>query len=41
MGDLIKSLAMAASGMEAQAARLQHVSENIANADTPGYHRKT
>jgi len=26
--------------MEAQAARLRHVSENIANADTPGYHRK-
>ena len=32
---------MAASGMEAQAMRLRHVSENIANADTPGYHRKT
>ncbi len=27
--------------MEAQAARLRHVSENIANTDTPGYHRKT
>ena len=26
--------------MEAQAARLRHVSENIANADTPGYRRK-
>ena len=26
--------------MEAQAQRLRHVSENIANADTPGYHRK-
>jgi flagellar basal-body rod protein FlgC len=26
--------------MEAQAMRLRHVSENIANADTPGYHRK-
>ena len=26
--------------MEAQSARLQHVSENIANADTPGYRRK-
>ena len=27
--------------MQAQAVRLRHVSENIANADTPGYHRKT
>ena len=41
MSDLIKSLAIAASGMEAQAQRLRHVSENIANADTPGYQRKT
>lgn len=40
MSDLLKSLSFAASGMEAQAMRLQHVSENIANADTPGYHRK-
>ncbi|HMS95591.1 MAG: flagellar basal body rod protein FlgC [Tabrizicola sp.] len=38
--DLIASLSYAASGMEAQAMRLRHVSENIANADTPGYHRK-
>lgn len=35
------SLSVSASGMEAQAMRLRHVSENIANADTPGYHRKT
>ncbi|MDQ2065301.1 flagellar basal body rod protein FlgC [Xinfangfangia sp. CPCC 101601] len=41
MADLLNSLAFAASGMEAQATRLRHVSENIANADTPGYHRKT
>ncbi len=41
MADLITSLSFAASGMEAQATRLRHVSENIANADTPGYHRKT
>jgi flagellar basal-body rod protein FlgC len=41
MNDLSTSLAFAASGMEAQATRLRHVSENIANADTPGYHRKT
>ncbi len=27
--------------MTAQATRLRHVSENIANADTPGYRRKT
>jgi flagellar basal-body rod protein FlgC len=26
--------------MQAQATRLRHVSENISNADTPGYHRK-
>ncbi len=38
--DLISSLSYSASGMEAQAIRLRHVSENIANADTPGYHRK-
>jgi flagellar basal-body rod protein FlgC len=41
MNDLISSLSLAASGMNAQAARLRHVSENIANADTPGYRRKT
>ena len=40
MADLITSLSYSASGMEAQAARLRHVSENISNADTPGYHRK-
>ena len=40
MADLISSLSYSASGMEAQAARLRHVAENISNADTPGYHRK-
>ena len=40
MTDLIQSMSMASSGMEAQAMRLRHVSENIANVDTPGYHRK-
>lgn len=35
------TFAIAASGMEAQAMRLRHVSENVANADTPGYRRKT
>ena len=41
MSDLGTSLSLAVSGMQAQANRLRHVSENIANADTPGYHRKT
>ncbi len=41
MNDLVSALGLSASGMEAQAARLRHVSENIANADTPGYHRKS
>jgi len=41
MSDLMHTLAASASGMKAQAARLRHVSENIANADTPGYRRKT
>jgi flagellar basal-body rod protein FlgC len=41
MSELMKIRALATSGMEAQAARLRHVSENIANTDTPGYRRKT
>ncbi|NHX27104.1 flagellar basal body rod protein FlgC, partial [Escherichia coli] len=41
MSDLINTLGVSASCMQAQSARLRHVSENIANADTPGYHRKT
>lgn len=40
MADLLSALSFSASGMEAQAMRLRHVSENISNADTPGYHRK-
>jgi flagellar basal-body rod protein FlgC len=40
MSDLFTSLSYSASGMEAQAMRLRHVSENVANADTPGYQRK-
>ncbi|MEO0989515.1 MAG: flagellar basal body rod protein FlgC [Pseudomonadota bacterium] len=40
MSDLLRSLSVAASGMEAQASRIRHVTENIANADTPGYRRK-
>ncbi len=41
MTDLHGTFAIAASGMEAQSRRLRHVAENIANADTPGYRRKT
>jgi len=40
MSDLFNTLSASASGMQAQAERLRHVSENIANADTPGYRRK-
>ena len=40
MSGFTPSLSIAASGMEAQAMRLRHVSENIANADTPGSRRK-
>ncbi len=40
MSDLMSSLKSSAAGMEAQAMRLRHVSENVANADTPGYQRK-
>lgn len=40
MSDLLKGLSAASSGMNAQATRLRIVSENIANADTPGFHRK-
>ena len=40
MAGFLESLSISASGMEAQANRLRHVSENVANADTPGYRRK-
>ncbi|MFD1794682.1 flagellar basal body rod protein FlgC [Paracoccus aurantiacus] len=36
----VSATTIAAYGMKAQADRLRHVSENIANADTPGYRRK-
>jgi flagellar basal-body rod protein FlgC len=41
MDEMMKTLAASASGMAAQAARLRLSTENIANADTPGYRRKT
>ncbi len=41
MSEFAKSLSITASGLKAQANRLRHVSENISNADTPGYRRKS
>ncbi|WP_276947386.1 flagellar basal body rod protein FlgC [Haematobacter massiliensis] len=41
MADLKQILAVSSSGMEAQSGRLRNISQNIANADTPGYRRKT
>lgn len=41
MSDILGTYGISASGMKAQADRLRHLSENIANADTPGYRRKT
>ncbi len=41
MTDFSDAMTVAASGMRAQAQRIRYVSENVANADTPGYRRKT
>ena len=41
MSGFSTSLSVSSSGLQAQADRLRHISENIANADTPGYRRKT
>ena len=41
MSDFLNALAVSTSGLQAQATRLRHLSENISNADTPGYRRKT
>jgi flagellar basal-body rod protein FlgC len=41
MSEFSKALSVSASALKAQAIRLRHVSENISNADTPGYRRKT
>ena len=40
MADFSDTLGILASGMRAQTTRLRNVSQNIANADTPGYRRK-
>ena len=40
MNEMTRTMSAAASGMAAQAARLRLSAENIANVDTPGYHRK-
>jgi flagellar basal-body rod protein FlgC len=40
MHDLVKAMASAASGMSAQSLRLRLIGENVANADTPGFHAK-
>ncbi|MEL6979525.1 MAG: flagellar basal body rod protein FlgC [Pseudomonadota bacterium] len=40
MLSFLKHLNTSASGMAVQSERLRLVSENIANADTPGYRRK-
>ncbi|MBV1927134.1 MAG: flagellar basal body rod protein FlgC [Rhodobacteraceae bacterium] len=40
MSEFSKALQVSASALQAQSTRLRHVSENISNADTPGYRRK-
>ena len=40
MDGIHQSKGISASGMQAQSQRLRFISENIANADTPGYRRK-
>ncbi|MFD0859990.1 flagellar basal body rod protein FlgC [Roseovarius aquimarinus] len=41
MSDFSDALSLSSSGLQAQSQRLRHLSENIANSDTPGYRRKT
>ena len=41
MNEFSNALSVSSSGLKAQATRLRHISENISNADTPGYRRKT
>lgn len=40
MSEFTNALSVTSSALRAQAARLRYVSENISNADTPGYRRK-
>ena len=40
MSSLLQTLSSASSGMLTQSQRIRVVSENVANADTPGYRRK-
>ncbi len=40
MDGLHQSKGISATGMQAQAQRLRYITENIANADTPGFRRK-
>lgn len=40
MTDFSDAISVATSGMKAQSTRLRHLSENIANTDTPGFRRK-
>lgn len=40
MSEFSSALSISASALRAQSTRLRHVSENISNADTPGYRRK-
>ncbi len=40
MDGLHQSKGISASGMQAQSQRLRYITENIANADTPGFRRK-
>ena len=41
MADFSDALRITVSGMRAQSTRLRVAAENIANVETPGYHRKT
>lgn len=40
MDEFSRTLSVSSAAMRAQSVRLRHVSENISNVDTPGYHRK-
>jgi flagellar basal-body rod protein FlgC len=40
MQELFKTMVSASAGMRAQSVRMRLIGENVANADTPGYHRK-